>query len=328
MKKALILTIFSPVISFSWVIPLIPNGPFLKTSKNSFVDLNFAMQSWMQLDGKVVNNDQNSTNFAVRDARIIMNGQINKYIQFGSLFDFADNNLLGFDGSARRHQATTTISDIQDAFINFTYNNKVNFTMGLFRDPLDRVTLTGIYATVIPTLYGYGIGPIDKFSQVPFINPMFPLSFGSIPANPAGVQDPFRDVGAALWGNINKGMFKYYFQVGNGKYDYQSSSSSEDPFKIDKSNLKYTFRLTFTPTFLGYKADQDYMVKDTYLGSMNTLTIGIGYSFQKRECSGSPNSNCINPQNSVLPAQSVTSKAFAADIFGSKSLVILCQTSK
>ena len=39
--------------------------------------------------------------------------------------------------------------------------------MGLFRDPLDRVTLTGIYTTVIPTLYGYGIGPVDKFSQVP-----------------------------------------------------------------------------------------------------------------------------------------------------------------
>jgi hypothetical protein len=331
--KLLLASIFATSIAHgAWVFPLLPtNGILLKRSRTSFISLNFLTQIWAQSDGQVSQNTKSATNFAVRDARIGIEGQVNKYIQFGAFFDFADNNALGFDGSARTHQGTTQSSVLQDAYIGFTPSNAFNVTFGEFRDPFSRISLSGLYTLVIPSYYGYGIGPIDdvinqntKIPALAFINPFFPLGYGSLPGikGEPGVTSAFRDMGVSIWGNLAKGMFKYYAMVGQGKYDYQTSLSNPgNAYQTDNPNLKYSFRFVFVPTFLGFSSDPTYMMRDTYLGHKKTLQIGIGYETQKRECNGLPTSNCQvpnpkDPSTTVpVPASSVTSKAYDIDIF-------------
>ncbi len=315
--------------SGAWVFPLPPSaGIVVRPSKNSLMNINFLTQEWVQSNGAVTNNDHSAVNFAVRDARIAIEGQINSIIQFGAFMDFADNNQLGFDGTARDHQGTVQTSVIQDAYIGLSPSRSFNLTVGEFRDPFSRISLSGLYTLVIPSYYGYGIGPIDEFMQknsqsttnkpFPFINPFFPLGFGSIPNQKygAGVTSAFRDIGVSVWGDVFKGMFKYYAFVGNGKYDYTMSQASPgNNYQTDQPNLKYAFRLVFIPTFLGFQSDPTYMMRDTYLGRLKTLQIGIGYETQKRECSGQPGSNCQTPTGSIIPASSVTSKAYDIDLF-------------
>ena len=320
-KLVLASIVAASVAHGAWIFPLLPTeGIVLKRSRTSFMSLNFLTQIWTQSDGQVAQNTKSATNFSVRDARVGIEGQINKYIQFGAFFDFADNNTLGFDGSARPHQGTVQTSVLQDAYIGFTPSNALNITFGEFRDPFSRISLSGLYTLVIPSYYGYGIGPIDdvinlntKNPALAFINPFFPLGYGSLPGikGKPGVTSAFRDMGVSIWGNLAKGMLKYYAMVGQGKYDYQTSlSNNGNLYQTDNPNLKYSFRLVFVPTFLGFSSDPTYMMRDTYLGHKKTLQIGIGYETQKRECNGLPTSNCPG-----VPASSVTSKAYDVDIF-------------
>ncbi len=326
-KKHILMTaiLASSIAHGAWIFPLLPtNGIVLKRSSTSFMSLNFLTQIWTQQDGQVAQNTKSTTNFSVRDARIGIEGQANRYIQFGAFFDFADNNQLGFDGSARPHQGTVQSTVLQDAYIGFTPSNAFNLTFGEFRDPFSRVSLSGLYTLVIPTYYGYGIGPIDDVINqntnnpaLAFINPFFPLGYGSLPGikGEPGVTSAFRDMGVAVWGNLAKGMFKYYAMVGQGKYDYETSIDNKgNVYQTDNPNLKYSFRFVFVPTFLGFSSDPTYMMRDTYLGHRKTLQIGIGYETQKRECNGTPESNCLTPKGTI-PASSVTSKAYDIDIF-------------
>jgi len=99
-------------------------------------------------------------------------------------------------------------------------------------------------------------------------------------------------------------MLKYYAFIGNGKYDYQDGYNGN-------SNLKYGFRLEFTPTMLGYKGEPGYIDQDTYLGKRNTLTFGFAYQQQKIDCSGTwpQQNNICNSQTS-----STTAKAYTFDV--------------
>jgi len=142
------------------------------------------------------------------------------------------------------------------------------------------------------------LGSTDILNSKPFKNPLVPLTLGS------DVGNSFRDAGIALWGDIGKdAMIKYYLMVGNGKYDYEVGQNGN-------SNLKYGFRIEFTPTMLGYKGEPGYVDKDTYLGKRNTLTFAFAYQQQKIDCSGtwlnnSNYQNICNNQTSSTTAKSL-----------------------
>jgi hypothetical protein len=267
------------------------NAIVLKANDNEFANVGLELQIWAQNNGKVTDNDQSSNNFSVNNARVYFSGQINPIVQFGADLDFADNNTLAADGTARAHQGTS-YTRVTDAFINFKFMPEVQLMAGLFRDPVSRLSNTDEYTYVIPTGFGYGFDTVwyqyfnnnSPYNSAPLavanlLNPFTPITIGD------DIQNANRDAGIAIWGNVADTMLKYYLFAANGAYDYQAGQQSGLDLN-SKGNLKYGIRVEFTPTMLGYKNSSGFVDQDTFLGALNNLTIGLGYEQQKLDCGG------------------------------------------
>jgi hypothetical protein len=308
MKKKLLLAL--SVFGMAMIPLHSADAILLKANDNEFANVGLKLAIWAQNNGKVTTNDQNSTNFTVENARLYFSGQINPIVQFGSNIDFADNTTLAPDGSARAHGGMPHTL-IKDAFINFKFMPQAQVMAGLFLDPWSRVALGDLYSFIVPLEnYNPGISEINVDGSkllgksVGFINPLVPFTFGS------DVGNSFRDLGIALWGDIGKdAMIKYYLMAGNGKYDYEIGQNG-------KNNLKYGFRIEFTPTMLGYKGTPGYVDEDTFLGKQNTLTFAFAYQQQKIECG----TNAMTGQTlcpaglGLAHATSTTAKAYTFDV--------------
>ena len=182
---------------------------------------------------------------------------------------------------------------------------------GLFLNPWSRYELENTLSFYIPTEnFIPEIGAVNNDiikillpanNKKPFIIPLLSFNLGA----DSQFDSAFRDMGVVYWGSVGKdAMLKYYAFIGNGKYDYEDGYNG-------KSNLKYGFRLEFTPTMLGYKGEPGYVDQDTYLGKRNTLTFGVAYQQQKIDCSGTwpQQNNICNSQTS-----STTAKAYTFDV--------------
>ncbi len=312
MKKSLMLGILAV-----FGVSNMANAILLKANDQEFANVGLKLAIWAQNNGKSYTNDQNSTNFSVENARLYFSGQINPIVQFGANIDFADNNGLKPDGSARTHQGVP-YTLIKDAFINLKPAQEFQVMTGLFLDPWSRVALGDLYAFIVPLEnYNPGVGTINndltgnvfggksliggQYNQKSFINPLVPFTFGS------DVGNSFRDLGIAFWGSTPDTMLKYYLFAGNGKYGYQIHDNG-------KGNLKYGFRIEFAPTFLGYKGESGYVDKDTYLGSLNTMVFSFAYQQQKIDCSPLNNNPTPGGCGTVAGApSSTTAKAYTVD---------------
>ncbi len=306
------------------VLSGISHGVLLKASNKEFADMGLKLSIWAQNNGKITTNDKSSTNFSVENARLYFAGQINPMVQFGANIDFSDNNILIPDGSARSHDKMQ-YTIIKDAFVNLKLKKSFQITTGLFLDPWSRIPLEDLYSFIIPLEdYNPGVSEIDidgarllqtsssqnsnylnyngVYKFKPFIKPLVPLTFGS------DVGNAFRDTGIAIWGDLFKHtMIKYYLMVGNGRFDYQTHENQN-------SNLKYGFRIEFSPTFLGYKGMPDYVDKDTFLGKRKTLTISIAYQQQKLSCGSYDTAATSIYCPSAMPLMSTNVRAYTFDI--------------
>jgi hypothetical protein len=332
MKKKLLLAL--SVFGMATIPLHSADAILLKANDNEFANVGLELAIWAQQNGKVTTNDQNSTNFSVEEARLYFSGQINPIVQFGANLDFADNTTLTPDGSARAH-GDMQYTLVKNAFINFKFMPQAQVMAGLFLDPWSRVALGGSFIVPLEN-YNPGISEINtdggnllqvQLAQVgsslnpnyncnsssgvckfkPFINPLVPFGLGS------DVGSSYRDAGIVLWGDIGKdAMIKYYLMAGNGKYDYEIGQNG-------KNNLKYGFRIEFTPTMLGYKGEPGYGDKDTYLGQRNTLTFAFAYQQQKIECGTEATTGATNwcpPafDNGNYSGPSTTAKAYTFDV--------------
>ena len=245
------------------------------------------LQIFAQNDGAITNTQSNSTNFSVNNARIYFMGKLNNLIEFGTNFDFSDNDLIPPDLTARAHTGIKQ-SIVKDAYINFHFSKAFNIMSGLFMDPYSRINLTDGYYTIIPTMEG--IGSINTLiannvlKGPMFVNPFVPLSIGS------DIQNGYRDMGIAIWGSTFNSALKYYADIGNGRYDYELSDGN-----ITSPHLKYGFRIELSPTFLGFSNNEGYMDEDTYFGKKNIMTLGIAYEQQQfQNSTGSDNSKSFD----------------------------------
>ena len=310
MKKKLLLAL--SVFGMAMVPIHSANAILLKANDNEFANVGLKLAIWAQDNGKVTTNDHSGVNFSVENARLYFSGQINPIVQFGANIDFADNTALPPDGSARAHGGMPSTL-IKDAFINLKFMPQAQLMAGLFLDPWSRVALGDLYSFVVPLEnYNPGISEINVDGGKllggikPFINPLVPFTLGS------DVGNSFRDAGIALWGDIGKdAMIKYYLMAGNGKYDYEAGLNGNN-------NLKYGFRIEFTPTMLGYKGTPGYVDEDTFLGKQNTLTFAFAYQQQKIECgtdalTGATN-YCPPSFSGYTGSTSTTAKAYTFDV--------------
>lgn len=134
--------------------------------------------------------------------------------------------------------------DIQvlDAVLKFQFNDYFNIWAGRFLPPSDRSNLSGPYF-------------INSW-EFPFVQ-KYPAIFAG------------RDNGAALWGQIGGGQFKYQFGAFEGQGDSASGSNQRD-------ELLYAGRLTLNL----WDPEPGYYNSSTYYGAMNVLAVGLAGMFQ------------------------------------------------
>ncbi|NKE69651.1 hypothetical protein MNODULE_02680 [Nitrospiraceae bacterium HYJII51-Mn-bac16s-1-B09] len=169
-----------------------------------------------------------SKDFALDNIRLYMSGQLHELITFE------------FNTEREQTSATTESIRVLDAVVKFGFNDYFNIWFGRFLPPSDRSNLDGPYYL--------------NAWDFPFVQ-MYPAIFAG------------RDDGAAIWGMIGGGKFKY--QV--GAFDGTTGGPNE------KDNLLYAGRLTLNL----WDPEAGYYNSSTYYGSMNVLAIGLAAMTQK-----------------------------------------------
>jgi len=194
--------------------------------------------------------------FSHREARIWAKYKLNKIISFGF--------------QAQLGKAAEP--EIFDSFINLAFTPEFNIIAGSYKVPFERHSgLQSGWTIPFPT--GPAKGDFTTSSgeiKHVFTNPMNDRLPGS----------DLRSPGLTLWGNIADGMFKYYVGIFDGSDELNNAGASKTGLAI---------RVQFTPTMLGYKPEKGYVLKNTYVGKKDVLTVGVSYALQPYRSGGNPN---------------------------------------
>lgn len=177
-----------------------------------------------------------SKDFALNSARLFVSGQIHPIVTFEFNTEVGDDAGAGVGGGD---------VEIMDAVLKFAFNDYVNVWAGRFLPPSDRSNLSGPYY-------------LNSW-DFPFVQAYPNLAVG-------------RDNGVALWGQINKGQFKYQVGAfeGIGQADIDSvTAGNQGPNQSD--SLLYAGRLVLNL----WDPEPGYYNSSTYYGDMNVLAIGL-----------------------------------------------------
>jgi len=200
-------------------------------------------------------NDKSDLIFSHRNARIYFKYRLNKIVSFGFQTEFIP--------------ARGSDIEILDSYINLAFAPELNIIAGSYKVPFERHSgLQSGWSVLFPTNPGYGdityvdAGGNEHTLKHVFVNPVAhkPFRSGS------------RSAGLTFWGNVADGMFKYYV----GVFDV----NNEDNITPNQAKTAFAIRVQFTPTMLGYKAEKGYVLKNTYVGKKDVLTIGLSYVAQ------------------------------------------------
>jgi hypothetical protein len=237
----------------------------IKVDDNTWANFGLNMKIWYRnLDKR-----SNSTSdggwtqnvFDVGQTKIYFTGQVTPVFQFYSELDTK--------GASDKFSAA-----LGEAGINLAFAKEFQVLAGLIRKPFTRAQLVSGYALLTPQ--GYWLDPQKQLGQADALK----AALGNT------------DVGLMIHGDLAGGMFRYRVGVYNedrstsNKFWNGTGSSGWGSFgsygKVnDKKNFEWNARLEFTPTMLGFKpesaATTTSKIGDTYLGSKDVFTIGLGY---------------------------------------------------
>ncbi len=199
--------------------------------------------------GKTKKDDTSDLIFAHRNARIYAKYRFNKFLTAGFQAELISTKNLGGAGPEDS-------IEVLDSFINLSLAPELNVMAGSYKVPFERHSgLQSGWTVLFPTNPGYargaGIGHV-------FTNPVAHKPFRS----------SSRSAGLTFWGNIADGMFKYYVGVFDVTDETKSAGDPKTAFAV---------RVQFTPTMLGYKGEKGYVLKNTYVGKKDVLTLGVSY---------------------------------------------------
>ncbi len=227
-------------------------GAVFATDAANAVKIRVDENSWMAIGVRGVidakfkgdrgGNDKADTVFGHRFARAYGKGKINKMIGFGWQTEFARDSKI----------------EIIDSFMTIKFANELMVMAGSYKLPFERHSgINSGWAVLFPTGTAYGHAT-------------------KVFTNPTNEGKPFRSgsrsAGLTLWGNVAGGMIKYYAGVFDATDETSAAGSLKPAFAV---------RLQFTPTMLGFKPEKGYVLKDTYVGKKNVLTVGLSYATQK-----------------------------------------------
>ncbi len=216
----------------------------IETKGGSAIDIKFKSKIRAGYFGKRSGSDKSDLYFQVLHGRIMGKAKIHRYIKFVWQGDFNPKDNYRFY--------------ILDMFMLFDLSKEFKFNVGAHKVPFQRNSgLRSGWSFLTPTGVNYG-HQVKAFT------------------NPINKDDKLKrsgaySTGATAWGILAGGLLKYYV----GVYDTTDKDSSNN---VDSA---YAVRLQFTPIFLGYKPEKKYVLKETYLGKMDVLTLGAAYVTQK-----------------------------------------------
>ncbi|RLJ71247.1 short chain amide porin [Hydrogenivirga caldilitoris] len=203
--------------------------------------------------GKRDDNDKADLALSVPNSRIYAKGSISKIFKWGWQGDFAgsikdnDGDTIGFG-----------VFKIVDAFIMLDFAKEAKVYAGFIKLPFELHSgIQSGWSFIMPTGPNYGL------ANQPFTNP------AADGERAAGSGSRAAQLG--VWGKVADGMFKYYL--------YLVDARDED--STNEAKTGYGVRVEFAPTMAGYKGHPGYVLKETYLGKQNTLTVGLAYFTEK-----------------------------------------------
>ena len=241
MKKRLAL--LSAVLGVGVLLPSPAEAVKIRVDENSYLNVMYRqkIKATFEDDGAV---------FGIDGARITMKGKIGGIVYFGTNIDATTK---GGEGDSLFQEKVT------DAFFGLKFHDALRIQAGLFRVPFSRVSLTTSYSYIVPT--GYNETSLENNSKL----------FGRLDSlfSVLGTDGKFRDGQLVIWGNVADGLLRYHLAYGNG------SVATGDTKNVIGA------RIQFTPTMLGFKPEKGYVLKDTYLGKKNVLTVGVGYQSEQ-----------------------------------------------
>ena len=236
------------------------NAAQIKVSDEAWVNFGLNIKVWYYNKDKRSNSTLDggwSQNvFDVGQTRVYFTGQVAPLFQFYTELD--TNGAFENTG-------------IGEAGINLAFAKEFQVLVGKIRKPFTRVQLTNDYTYLTPQGY--------------FLDPQGGL---------VAIKDALKsaDVGLMFHGDLADGMFRYrvgVFNEDSSPFDKFWDGEGEVGWTVsglygklnDKKRLEWNVRVEFTPTMLGFKPESaatiTSKIADTYLGSKDVLTIGLGY---------------------------------------------------
>ena len=224
--------------------------------------------------------------FDVGQTKVYFTGQVTPLFQF-----YVELDTNGASG-------TTTNGE---AGINLAFAKEFQVLAGKIRRPFTRAQLSSGYALLTPQ--GYWLDPQKQLGQADALKAALGSTdvglmvhgdlAGGMFRYRVGVYNENRDLNNKLWvGTYNEtdpsktfGWIKLddktkigSFMIDTFPYDYQQTPGTK---ANNLKNFEWNARIEFTPTMLGFKpesaATTTAKIGDTYLGSKDVFTIGLGY---------------------------------------------------
>ena len=198
--------------------------------------------------------------FELTEAEFYVKGQITPLVQFFTQWEcvYKPLKLNGEkDTSDKKDRAY-----MKETGVNLLFLPEFKVRFGRIRIPVSRYHQRSDYGKIIPTDYFYRYDVYGVFS-------------GKLPDTNLNVKQDslnIREPGVLFYGDFFDGMLRYYTGLFN-------APNSDEHYK----NPRYTARLAFTPTMLGFKPESSLKGtrKDSYLGKKDILTVGLGYSYEE-----------------------------------------------
>ncbi len=211
--------------------------------------------SYKNFDKRSADIDYHQNYFELTEAEFYVKGQINDLIQFFTQWEcvYIPLKLNGEkDTSYKKDRAY-----MKETGMNFLFVPEFKVRFGRIRIPVSRYHQRSDYGKIIQTDFFYRYD----------VHGVFTGNVVDVKKTALNIREP----GVVFYGDPFDGMLRYHIGLFN-------QPNNDDHYK----NLRYTARLAFTPTMLGFKPESSLKGtrKDSYLGKKDILTIGAGYSHE------------------------------------------------
>ena len=218
----------------------------------------YSQNNYDELGGESESDATWSRSSQMRRSRIILNGQVNKYVEF---FYQTDDIFVGQQGPGKQYSTTKTDNTgdtyndskgvyTQDAFINYKVADEFEVTVGLMCLPFMHHNLESA-ASLLGVDYNYATVPIS------------------------GSTNEWRDTGLQFRGLIQR-VFEYRVGVFRGYPKDDRDAEADSEAKTDGAP-RFTGRIQVNFD----EAETGFFYSGNYLGKKNILSIGGGIDYQK-----------------------------------------------